>query len=155
MSKQPSPEETYAWAAARCARQEQCRADLAHKLYERGLGRADAEALLDRLEGEGYIDDARYARAFVHDKTAYDRWGKLKVWQALRLKRISDAAISEAWEQVDEEAYRQGLESLLRQKGRTVKAADPYLLRQKLARFAIGRGFEPSLVARFLDLGEE
>ena len=65
--------------------------------------------VLDALEDEKYIDSARYARAFVHDKLAYDRWGRLKMQQALRLKRIPQCDITEAFtEMIEPDAYREG-----------------------------------------------
>lgn len=69
----------WSWATDRCARRECCRFDIEQKLRETPLSATDRELVLDALEDEKYIDSARYARAFVHDKLAYDRWGRLKM----------------------------------------------------------------------------
>lgn len=145
-----SPDEAFARAASRCALREYCRADWRDKLRAAGLGSGDIEAVLDRLEDEGYIDEVRYARAFVHDKSLYDLWGRLKIRQALHLKRIPAAAIDEALAAIDETVYRDGLRDLLNRKSRTLRAGSDYERRMKLARFAAGRGFEPALVFSLL-----
>ncbi len=151
----PSAEELYRRAAARCARQEQCRGDLVRKFCEKGLAHAEAEALADRLEDEGFIDDARYARAFVHDKSLYDHWGRIKIRQALRQKGVGAAETESALATIDEEEYRRSLQKAVQQKARTLPLGDDdYTRRQKLARFAASRGFEPALIFSLLDLEE-
>ena len=72
-----TPETAYRYATGRCARAELCRADLRPKLLARGLAPDAAEALLDRLEREHYIDERRYAAAFVQGGAV---WPFLAYW---------------------------------------------------------------------------
>ena len=91
-------EALYRTMTSLCARREYCCADIAEKLRKKGASSEDAEVLIDRLIEEGYIDEGRYARAFVHDKTLYNGWGRVKVAQQLRAKGICNAYINEAIE---------------------------------------------------------
>ena len=142
----------YAWAAARCARQECSRRDISTKLVGKGATAAEAREVVDRLVGEGFIDDARYARAFVADKFRFEHWGRIKISYMLHLKGLPDNVVDEALQQIDEAQYAETLKDFLEGKLRTVRAATPYALRQKVARAAISRGFEPDLVFQALDL---
>ncbi len=142
----------YAWAAARCARQECSRRDISTKLVGKGATAAEAREVVDRLVGEGFIDDARYARAFVADKFRFEHWGRVKISYMLHLKGLPDNVVDEALQQIDEAQYAETLKDFLEGKLRTVCAATPYALRQKVARAAISRGFEPDLVFQALDL---
>lgn len=142
----------YAWAAARCARQECSRRDISTKLVGKGATAAEAREMVDRLVGEGFIDDARYARAFVADKFRFEHWGRVKISYMLHLKGLPDNVVDEALQQIDEAQYAETLKDFLEGKLRTVRAATPYALRQKVARAAISRGFEPDLVFQALDL---
>ena len=142
----------YAWAAARCARQECSRRDISTKLVGKGATAAEACEVVDRLVGEGFIDDARYARAFVADKFRFEHWGRVKISYMLHLKGLPDNVVDEALQQIDEAQYAETLKDFLEGKLRTVRAATPYALRQKVARAAISRGFEPDLVFQVLDL---
>ena len=146
MPKKLTPEEAYTWAAGRCSLRECCRSEVMTRFLEKGLSRTEAEKLLDRLEDGDFINEERYARAFVHDKTLYDRWGRIKTRQALRMRGIDNDSIEAALATIDEEEYAATLRGLLEQKSRSIKAENEYEMRQKLVRYAAGRGFEPEAV---------
>lgn len=145
------------WATNRCALRECCRQDIRKKWMEGGLDDATCERLLDRLEDEGFIDEARYARAFVHDKLEYDHWGRLKMAQALRLKGIARRTIDEAMaEVIDDAKYREVLRGVLERKFNTHHfdaddREEAYKAMQKLVRHAASRGFEPELIFQETD----
>ena len=145
-----SPTEAFSRAAARCALREYCRADWRRKFCEGGLTQAEAESVLKQLEAGGYIDENRYARAFVHDKVSYDGWGRIKIKLALRQKEIASSDIDEAFSAINDEEYREKLRGLLRRKSASVSAETDYERRQKLVRYAVGRGFEPELIFSLL-----
>lgn len=158
MTAMPTPdkEKLYAHAAALCARREYCRTDILRKLLQRGLQRDEADDILDRLVEKHFIDEERYATAFVHDKTQYDRWGRIKTRQALLMKGVSEEHVATAMEQIDDEQYREALRELLRAKQRSVTAQTPYERRQKLVRYAAGRGYEADIIFSVLsEIGED
>ena len=142
----------YAWAAARCARQECSRRDISTKLVGKGATAAEAREVVDRLVGEGFIDDARYARAFVADKFRFEHWGRVKISYMLLLKWLPVNFVDESLQQIDEAQYAETLKDFLEGKLRTVRAATPYALGRKVAGAGISRGFEPDLVFQALDL---
>lgn len=145
----------YLWAAQRCSVKEYCRTDIVTKLLAKGASNGDAQAVADRLEKEKYLNDERYVRAFVADKFRFDHWGKQKIAQALRLKGFSSQEVDEAFhETVSEEDYAEALHDFLAAKLRTTKADTPFAQRQKVARSAISRGFEPHLVFKALSLDD-
>ena len=156
MAKKPITEnEAYNRIASRCVLREYCRADWYRKMLDAGLSPQQVESVLDRLEDEKFIDEERYSRSFVHDKLLYDRWGRIKITYSLRQKAIANEYIQAALATIDEEEYLQILKDLIRQKTRSIKAENDYELRQKLARFAAGRGFEPGIIFKMLDLDDE
>lgn len=142
----------YTWATARCAKQEFSRADICSKLMGKGASAEEARALTERLVNERYVDDARFAAAFVADKFRFDHWGRIKIRYMLHLKGVADNVVEEALQQIDETQYAETLEAFLKGKLRTTRAATPFALRQKVARAAIGRGFEPDLVFQVMNL---
>ena len=114
------------------------------KLYQWGAPEQAWKGILDHLEKEKYIDENRYAVAFVRDKYRFNQWGRIKISQALRMKQISAGCISEALEEVEEGEYLTVLTSLLKKKLRSVKASNDYERNGKLIRFAAGHGYEMS-----------
>lgn len=141
----------YQRAAARCATTEYAPNYWMEKFNAGGLNRDEAELVVKRLKKEGFIDEARFARAFVHDKSAYNHWGPLKIKQALIAKGIDATLADEALSTLSAEGQNDTLKHLLCQKNRSLKANSAYERRMKLARFAAGRGFAPSEIFKTLD----
>ena len=111
--------------------------------------------ILQHLIKERYVDDERYARAFVKDKVRYNKWGRRKVEQALWLKHISEDIRQQVLDEVDNEEYLEVLRPLLKQKRKTIKAQNDYELNQKLMRFALGRGFTFDIIRQCIEVNEE
>ena len=132
-------------AAALCARSEQSSGDIREKLLKWGLVGNDVAIVLQQLVEQGFIDDSRFARAFVKDRFAFNGWGRIKIAHQLRLKGIPADVIDEAMTAIDEDGYRDRLLELLRAKWRTVKDREPRAAWAAMMRFAASRGFEASI----------
>ena len=142
-----TPDNALYRTAALCSRSEQCEADLRDKLSAWGIAQCDANAIIARLKAEGYIDEQRYARAFVRDKFRFGGWGRIKIAYALRHKRVGSDTIDAALGEIDETEYHEALRSALSDKLRSCHAKEPLKLRAALYRFAASRGYEPAIVS--------
>ena len=100
--KKLSPEEAYRQASGECARRETCRAHWYRKFIAAGLSPLEADDVLGRLEREGFIDEVRYARAYVSDHYRFSQWGREKLRHMLCADGIASAAIEEALKEIDE-----------------------------------------------------
>lgn len=149
--------ELYSWAAALCARSEKCRNDIMTKLRLKGVTSGEAVEITDRLELEGFIDEARYAHAFAADKLRFDHWGRIKIRHHLMAKGIDATLIDEVLADVIDEAdYRTALSVFIKERQRRILPdEDGYKAAQKVARAAINRGYEPYLVFECLHLDNE
>ena len=146
--KQPlTPAQAMNRAAALCARSEQASADIREKLLRWGLDGNDVSGIVQQLIEQGFIDDRRYATAFVKDRFAFNGWGRIKIAHQLRLKGIPGDTIDEAMTAIDEDRYRERLSELLSAKWRTVKDRPPREAWAAMMRFAASRGFETSIAA--------
>lgn len=145
------PFDPYAWASATCAARECCGSEIASKLCRKGVTRAEAEAVVERLTDEGFIDEERYVRAYVSDKFRFDRWGRIKIRHALRHLNLPEQLVEQALAEISEEDYRTVLADFLAARNRTVKADDDYERYRKLATAALNRGFEPAAVRAELE----
>jgi regulatory protein len=137
-------------AMALCAGREMCNSDIRKKLISWGVTEEEAEKIIIRLINEKFIDEERYANAFVKDKFRYNKWGRIKIGAALRMKKIPDEVIRTALEIIDEEEYLKLLQSLIEKHKRTVKAKNQYDLKGKLLRHCQAKGFESHLVFELL-----
>lgn len=134
-------------AAALCARCEQAPGDIREKLLKWGLSTGEAEQVLRQLMEQGFLDERRFASAFVKDKFTFNGWGRIKIAHQLRLKGITAEVIDETADLLDEDTYRERLVELLRAKWRTVKTREPRAAWAAMMRFAASRGFETSIAA--------
>lgn len=148
---------TYAQALNRasslCSQGEKCSSDIFEKALEWGLTEAEAAQLLEELINEKFIDDRRFAHAFVNDKFTYQNWGRIKIRYALRQKGIEDAVISEMLEEIiDPETYLELCVRTLHTKANRMEIPLSQNDRARLFRFALQRGFEPNIINQSIAL---
>ena len=111
--------------------------------------------MIEHLKKERYVDDARYAVAYVRDKYRFNQWGRIKISQALKMKHIDSQSISLALQEIDEEEYLSILTSLLRKKKKSVKANNEYERNGKILRFAASHGYEMDTILHCMEQMEE
>ncbi|MBO4263143.1 MAG: RecX family transcriptional regulator [Bacteroidales bacterium] len=133
-----------------CARREYCSQDILQKARKALDGdEAGARALLDALEKDGFVDDARYAAAFAREKAGISGWGPAKIRFALRSKDIPPELVAAALDGIDMAQADARLQRLLSAKWKTL-SGDPQA-KLKLLRFALGRGFSYEAVRDAVD----
>lgn len=140
--------------AARCSTSEQCLSDIEAKLDRYDLTLEEKVHILRRLVEEKYIDDQRYALAYVRDKYRFNKWGRIKIAQGLRMKGIDHTTIHEAMHCIDEEEYLSILRNLIKAKRKSTRGHSEQEINGKLIRFATGRGFEFEAIRKCINTEE-
>ncbi|MCM1117373.1 MAG: RecX family transcriptional regulator [Pseudoflavonifractor sp.] len=139
-----------------CARAEICPADALKRLARWGISSSDACHIVDRLIDEGFISEERYALAYARDKMRFAGWGRRKITMGLKAKRLPPFAIAQAVDRLDSTEYKAKLVAVMRSKARSLKEElTPYERRQKVYAFALGRGYESSLISELLSSSQE
>jgi regulatory protein len=154
MKKEMTEQEAYLQLAALCAQAEHCRQEMLDKMKRWGLDEGVKDRIISRLVKERFVDDERYARAFVKDMVRYNKWGRRKIQQALWMKRIDEHIQQQVLDEIEEREYLEVLRPLLKQKRKSVKAQNDYELNQKLIRFALGRGFTFDVIRQCINVDE-
>ena len=154
MKRDITEQEAYLQLAALCAQAEHCQQEMRDKMRRWELDETVQNRIIDRLIKERYIDDERYARAFVKDKIRYNKWGRRKVQQGLWQKRIDADIQQRVLDEIDEKEYLDVLRPLLKQKRKSIMAESDYELNQKLIRFALGRGFGFDIIRQCLNVDD-
>ena len=133
-----------------CSRREYCMQEIRIKLKAGGASEEEADRVIESLIQRNFLNEQRYTRAFVHDKSSLQKWGPEKIRHALRAKRIPDALMREALAGIDAHTQKETLRRLLETKRRSLKDASPSELRTKLIRFGLSRGFSYEEVLRLI-----
>jgi len=142
-------------AMALCAKSEFCSGDIRIKLKSWGLSSSDAKSVISTLTKENFINDQRYAEAFVKDRYRHNKWGKAKIAAHLRAKNIESEVIGSALSLLDEDQYRQMIADTLKSHRKFIKAKNQYDLKGKLLRFGLSKGFESHIFYDILNDLEE
>ncbi len=134
-----------------CAYQERCQQEVRDKLYAWGLYSGDVEALIADLITNNFLNEERFAKAYVSGKFNMKGWGKLKIKQGLKQKMISSRLISDALKSLNAGDYDQKLLQLLEKKAMLLKETDRYKRKNKLAQYAMAKGYESDLIFEVLN----
>ena len=137
-----SPEQALASLMRLCARAEKCESDARRLLRGWGIGEEEASRIVERLIRDRFIDDGRYAAAFVREKLRLSGWGEYKIRAALTRKGIDRALIDRELAGFDREGMHERLQAQLARKARTVRQAAPRELKAKLIRYGLSLGYD-------------
>jgi len=147
MDEEKAYEKLVAW----CAIAEHCEGEAVEKLMKWGINPDEQNRILAKLKLKNYLNEERYCAAFVHDKFKIQKWGRKKIAEELRLKKVSRGSVVDAMLTIDPSEYGQILLSVLNSKRRSIHGADERDCMQKLYRFAMSRGFESTIIREYLD----
>lgn len=129
-----------------CAYQERSQQQVRDKLYDYGLHSEEVEEIISELITENFINEERFARAFIGGKFRSKKWGKRKILQQLYPHQLSKYCIKKGLEEIGEAEYENTLVELAQKKRKVIKETSSYLIQGKLKQYLMGRGFEPELV---------
>ncbi len=137
-----TPEQALSALMRLCARAEKSEGDARRLMRGWGVPEADAEKVLARLIRDRFIDDARYADAFVREKLRLSGWGEYKLRTALQRKGIARETIDAALRQIDRTGMTDRLAEQLVRKARNTRATTAYELKTKLIRYGLSLGYD-------------
>lgn len=148
-----------------CGRKEVCVSQVRGKLDRivmRGeITAAEAGDILTSLKADKFIDEERFAGAYVRDKFRLSGWGRRKIVYNLAQLGIP----AESIERAVRENYNGGAEDsggdgvlgrLVKRKWDSLKKEEPDAVkRAKILRFAMGRGFDyPDILEALHNIGK-
>lgn len=153
--RQKTEQEAYLTLSALCAQAEHCQWEMTEKMRRWELTEEAQARVMQRLVSERYVDDERYARAFVKDKVRYNKWGRRKVEQALWQKHIDESVRQQVLDEVGDDEYISILRPMLQQKRKSTKASSDYELNGKLIKFAMSRGFTMDIIKQCINVEDD
>jgi regulatory protein len=149
-TKQLSKEQALQKLRHYCSYQERCHAEVKEKLYSFGLYKQVVEECISQLIEENYLNEERFAVAFAGGKFRIKHWGRKKIQQELKQKRVSEYCIRKALQEIDEEQYIKTLDKLASKKWSSIKGQGitRFVKNQKTTVWLLQRGYEPELISR-------
>lgn len=138
-------------AAHFCAYQERTQQEVRNKLWDWQCPPQHIEEIISDLIQDNYINEERFAQTFAGGKFRVKKWGKRKIEQELRLRKLSNYCIRQGLKEIPEEDYEQTLLDWIEKKNQQWESENILLRKNKIAKFVISKGFESDLVWRKLN----
>jgi regulatory protein len=127
------------------------RRDMRVRLLRTGASDSDVTWTIARLERQGYLDDAQYARQIAHARIVGGGTSKRRVANELFKRGIPREAADEAIEatlaEVELDEHGAALNAA-RKRVRALASLDPVTRRRRLYAFLARRGYAPDVIAR-------
>lgn len=149
--KEKTPEQALNSLMRQCAKAERSSGDAKRLMFKWRIKPEDQQKILAKLLDQRFIDDRRYAEAFVREKLNLSGWGEYKIRATLASKGIAKDIIDEALSELDSDKMKTRLRDSLSKKLRKTKEEDSYKLRAKIIRYGISLGYSCDMVVDAVD----
>ena len=149
-----TPQQAFGKIKQYCAYQERCHSEVKERLYSYGLLKVEVEEILSKLIEENYLNEERFAKSFAGGKFRVKHWGKRKIRQHLQQRGIAGYNLEQAMKEIAPDDYRETLTELLTKKRLLIRDENPMVVKQKLVRYALSKGYESDLIWQVLGAEE-
>ncbi len=129
-----------------CAIQDRSQYEVKKKMKSWGVEEYIIDNILSDLITEKFIDEHRFANSFCRGKFRIKKWGKIKIKNELKKRKISDSCINKGLEQIDKKEYRLLLSELFKKKKNSIKEKNKFVRNGKIAKYLQQKGFENNLI---------
>ena len=130
-----------------CAKREVCKSEATKKLLAYGINKEKTQKIVEILVKQKYIDEKRYASAYINDHYKLKKWGRNKIKNSLKLKGIKSQDINLSLKEINQTIYLNNLQEIQKTEKYSIKEK-----KGKLYNHLISRGYEPSLVLKEITL---
>ena len=129
-----------------CAYQERSKFEVRSKLKKLQAPLSWEDKIIQKLEKENFINEYRFACLFTSSKFRLKKWGRLKISSALRERKIDEKHIQKALKEIGEKQYLKTVDDLIISKQANLSEGDKTKLKERTARYLLGKGYESSIV---------
>ncbi|MBD1432252.1 RecX family transcriptional regulator [Sphingobacterium sp. DN00404] len=149
-SKKPrkvsTPLEAKRKAESYCAYQERAQQEVRNKLYEWGLNHETVENIIAQLIEENFLNEERFAKAYTLGRFRMKGWGKIKIKQHLKLKKVSEPLIRLALKSIDMDEYDKKIDEIIEKRTKSLKSTITFNEKTKLYTYLQSKGFESDII---------
>ena len=134
-----------------CVYQDRCHQEVLEKLAKMNMISEAQELIVIHLIQHDYLNEERFAKSFTRGKFNQKKWGKIKISNQLKFKRVSAINIKTALNDIDDDDYLETLKNLTEKKLTHIKAKNVFEKRKKIMSFLQSKGYEFALILQIMD----
>lgn len=134
-----------------CVYQDRSHYEVEQKLKElRTLNENERGEILIWLIQNNFLNEERFSRSYARGKFYQKKWGKIKIMQGLKQKRIPTNLIDKGIEEINEDDYKSTLMELTEKKWNIIRESEVYLKKKKIYNYLLQKGYEYNLINEIL-----
>lgn len=129
-----------------CAYQERCHEEVASKLHSMKMDSTEIDEIIIKLIADNFLNEERFACSFARGKHRIKHWGRIKITNELKSRKINQTLINIALKEISPEEYADTFHTLAERHWESIRESNPLKKRKKFCDYMLRRGFESNLV---------
>ena len=129
-----------------CSYQERSHEEVVSKLWSMKMESEEIDEIMVHLIGSNFLNEERFACSFARGKHRIKHWGKIRIVNELRFKKISQTLINIALKEITPEEYSQTFHALADRHWEFMRETNTLKKQKKFCDYLLRRGFESNLV---------
>jgi regulatory protein len=129
-----------------CAYQERCHEDVVSKLYDFYLSEEEKSEIIFELIQSNYLNEERFASLFSISKFHQKKWGKIRITNELKFRKISAYLIKKSIAEIPKTEYLETFEILAEKTWDSIREKNRIKKRKKFCDSLLRKGWESDWV---------
>ncbi|MES2805401.1 regulatory protein RecX [Flavobacterium sp. 11] len=129
-----------------CAYQERCHEEVVQKLKSMKMDTDEIDTIMVHLISDNFLNEERFAQSFARGKHRIKHWGKIRIVNELKAKKITQTLINIALKEISTEEYLSTFHTLADRNWESIKETNLLKKRKKFCDYLLRRGFESNLI---------
>lgn len=129
-----------------CSYQERCHAEVRAKLLEFPIPEHEKEKIIVHLIQDNFLNEERFASVFSISKFHQKKWGKIRIKNELKARRISDYLITKSLKEIPVAEYEMTFQTLAEKHWDTIAEKNALKKRKKFCDYLLRKGWESDWV---------
>ena len=129
-----------------CSYQERCHFEVEQKLYSLENSAETRNRVIVKLIEDNFLNEERFASLYTQSKLHQKKWGKVRIKNELKARKISDYLINKSLNEIDEAEYLQTFDTLSKKYWESILERNAIKKRKKFCDYLLRKGWESGLV---------
>jgi regulatory protein len=129
-----------------CSYQDRCHKEVEEKLRSLNMIPEAIEQIIGHLIEHNFLNEERFACSFARGKHRIKQWGKIRIVNELKYRKISQYNINIALKEITPEEYNVTFHTLAERQWINSREKNIQKKRKKFCDFLLRKGFESNLI---------
>lgn len=134
-----------------CSYQERCHAEVLQKMMDLKIPYAERDEIIVYLIENNFLNETRFAQAFARGKHNIKKWGRNRIVNELKLRKISSYNIQQALKEIDEDAYKTTFLELAQKQWESTIEKNILKKKKKVTDFILRKGYESEWIYNYIN----